>query len=63
MTYRTATTQTAWARTRSRSSYWLLYLLALAAVVCLPLSIRASGWVPEANRLIWAAFWGLGLAS
>jgi transglutaminase-like putative cysteine protease len=61
MTYRTATTQTAWARTRSRSSYWLLYLLALAAVVCLPLSIRASGWVPEANRLIWAAFWGLGV--
>ena len=59
MTYRTASTTAGWARTRNRSSYWLLYVLALTAVVCLPLSIRASGWVPEADRLVWAAFWGL----
>jgi len=60
MTYRTSTSAS-WARSRSRSSYWLLYVLALAAVICLPLSIRSSGWVPEADRLIWAAFWGLGV--
>jgi transglutaminase-like putative cysteine protease len=60
MTYRTAATASrSWARSRSGSSYWLLYLLALSAVICLPLAIRASGWVPEANRLVWTAFWGL----
>ena len=59
MGYRTATATSGWSRTRSGSSYWLLYLLALTAAVCLPLAIRASGWVPEANRLVWTAFWGL----
>lgn len=60
MSYHTSTMQTSWARSRNRSSYWMLYVLVLAAVICLPLSIRTSGWVPDAGRLIWAAFWGLG---
>jgi len=37
---------------------WLLYLLLLAAAMCLPGSITAARWVPEPDRLIYAAFWG-----
>jgi len=36
---------------------WFLFILLLAAVLCLPLAIQASRWVPEANRLIYVALW------
>jgi transglutaminase-like putative cysteine protease len=36
----------------------VLLALVLGAVACLPGVIRATGWAPEADRLIWAALWG-----
>ena len=41
-----------------RKGDWLLYVLLLGAVLCLPLAIGAASWVPEGNRLIYVAFWG-----
>jgi hypothetical protein len=41
-----------------RRGDWILYLLMLAAVMCLPLVIEASKWVPEGGFLLWVAFWG-----
>jgi len=43
--------------TRKRGD-WLLYLLLIGAIICLPLAIKESGWVPEAHRLIYTALWG-----
>ena len=40
-----------------RSGDWVLYILLLVAVMCLPGSIKVAGWVPEADRLIYTAFW------
>jgi hypothetical protein len=36
----------------------VLFVLVLGAVACLPGVIRATGWAPEADRLVWAALWG-----
>lgn len=36
----------------------VLLALVLGSVACLPGVIRATGWAPEADRLIWAAMWG-----
>lgn len=35
-----------------------LYVVLLGAVACLPLAIKATKWVPETDRLFYAAFWG-----
>lgn len=40
-----------------RKGDWLLYILLLSAVMCLPLSTRTAKWVPEGNRLVYVAFW------
>jgi transglutaminase-like putative cysteine protease len=37
---------------------WILYILALAAVMTLPLSIEQAGWAPEAKGLLYVAFFG-----
>ena len=36
---------------------WFLFILLLAAGLCLPLAIQTSKWVPEANRLIYVTIW------
>lgn len=41
-----------------RRAGWGLYVLLLGAIACLPLAIRATKWVPETDRLFYAAFWG-----
>ena len=43
---------------QTKRGNWFLYLLLLAAAMCLPGSIIAARWVPDPNRLIYAAFWG-----
>ena len=40
-----------------RPGNWFLFILLLTAVLCLPLAIQTSKWVPEANRLIYVAIW------
>jgi len=37
---------------------WLLYILLFGAIWCLTLSIKASAWLPEAERLLYVALWG-----
>lgn len=37
----------------------VLLLLLAGAALCLPLSIQASEWVPEAGRLVYVTFWAL----
>jgi transglutaminase-like putative cysteine protease len=36
---------------------WVLFLLLFIAVMCLPFGIRASGWVPEVDRLLMPPVW------
>jgi transglutaminase-like putative cysteine protease len=36
-----------------RKGDWLLYFLLLAAALCLPFGVSASGWVPDGGRLIY----------
>ena len=43
---------------RGRRFDLILFVLVLGAVACLPGVIRATGWAPEADRLIWVAIWG-----
>jgi transglutaminase-like putative cysteine protease len=44
---------------------WPLYLLVLAAALCLPRVLLASGWMPQAERLVtvtlWAVLFGVAL--
>ena len=54
-----------WSHDRAaRRRDWLLYLLLIAAVLCLPQVISATGWFPEAGRLVWPVLWAalLGVA-
>lgn len=49
------------ARTRAvggRRFDLVLMALVFGAIACLPSVIRATGWAPEADRLIWAAMFG-----
>ncbi|MBC7237060.1 MAG: transglutaminase domain-containing protein [Chloroflexi bacterium] len=45
--------------TREKETDWFLYLLLLAAVLCLPLVVQATAWFPEKDRLIWPALWAM----
>lgn len=44
-------------RLERRRFDWIQYVLLLTAVYCLPEIIRVTEWVPEAERLVWVAFW------
>ena len=38
---------------------WVIYVLLISAVMCLPQSIGAAEWFPESGRLFYTAFWGM----
>lgn len=41
----------------ARRRDWVLYILLISAVLCLPLVIETTEWFPGASRLIWPALW------
>ncbi len=47
------------ATSSDKQTDWLLYALLAGAVLCLPLTIRATEWFPEANRLFWPVLWAM----
>jgi len=60
MNTRIAVRETSNGRANGRQGVDMVLLLLLAgASLCLPLSIQASEWVPEAGRLVYVTFWAL----
>jgi transglutaminase-like putative cysteine protease len=47
---------------RRESFDWVLYVIVLVAIMCLPLGILSSGWVPDPDRLMLPALWASFLA-